>query len=283
MRINPVSRISAIDFIRMMGGSSQAALVEADDHNQYVVKWMCEPRSTINIRTEALRNSLYQLLGLPVSSWTTIEITDRFIDEFPEMRIRSSGLTMRPAAGIHFGSRLVHDSTERLYEIVPAHWYPRVINRSDFWGAYTLDIWTERFSPRQALFQSFAASSDLIALFIDHGNSKTSSSSENHSNFGACMFPDRRIYETSEVVDVIHDWVYQIQHHGRSSIASAHDTLPSDWKTSSVDGFAHGLINRIDNLTECIFPSIVWLHNRREVLARKACCDVQLHRDSRVA
>ena len=90
--------VSAIDFVHMNRGKSQTALMEASDHHQYVVKWMNGARSTICVRMEALRNSVYQLMGLPVSSWTTIEVSDPLIEAYPEMRLASTLGRVRPAA-----------------------------------------------------------------------------------------------------------------------------------------------------------------------------------------
>ena len=97
----PSGTIYAVDFVRKMQGKSQAALIEASDRERYIVKWMHGPRSTVGVRLEALRNSVYQYLGLPVSTWTTIDIPDRLIDAHPEMWISSPRGLVRPDAGPH--------------------------------------------------------------------------------------------------------------------------------------------------------------------------------------
>jgi hypothetical protein len=262
--------VSAIDFVQMNRGKSQTALVEASDHHQYVVKWMNGARSTICVRMEAFRNSVYRLMGLPVSSWTTIEIPERLIDAYPEMRLMSSVGAVRPAAGIHFGSRVVSDLPERSYESLPAELYPRVRNRSDFWGAYALDVWTERYDDRQAIFTLCEDSVDFRAVFIDHGNSVRSLEPSLRPNFASCLYPDKRIYIEYEMMDVIEEWIERIQRHGQSAIAAAYTQLPSDWQTASVGALADQFMRRTLELPEVMFPSITRTPCSRRIFAKAA-------------
>lgn len=252
MDTSPSRTVSAIDFVHMNRGKSQTALVEASDHHQYIVKWMNGARSTICVRMEAFRNSVYQLIGLPVSSWTTIEIPEQLIEAYLEMRLMSSAGSIRPAAGIHFGSRVVCDPPGRSYESLPANLYPRIRNRSDFWGAYALDVWTERYDDRQAVFGHCENSLDVNAVFIDHGNSVSSLESNLRSGFASCMYPDKRVYIENEMIDVIEEWIARIARHGQSAIAAAYAQLPSDWQTASVEALAYQFINRIEELPEVI-------------------------------
>ena len=270
MNTNPSRTVSAIDFVHMNRGKSQTALVEASDHHQYIVKWMNGARSAICVRMEALRNSVYQLMGLPVSSWTTIEIPERLIDAYPEMRLISSTGAIRPAAGIHFGSRVVCDPPERSYESLPVNMYPRIRNRSDFWGAYALDVWTERYDDRQAIFARLEDSLDMHAVFIDHGNSIRSLEPNLRPGFASCLYPDKRIYVEHEMMDEIEEWIARIQRYGQSAIAAGYAQLPPDWKTASVEALAHQFINRVAELPEAIFPSIARTPRTRKVLARSA-------------
>lgn len=270
MNTSPSRTVTAIDFVHMNRGKSQTALVEASDHHQYVVKWMNGARSTICVRMEAFRNSVYQFMGLPVSTWMTIEIPEQLIDAYPEMRLGSSMGSIRPASGIHFGSRVVCDPPEPSYESLPANLYPRIRNRSDFWGAYALDVWTERYDDRQAIFTHLENSLDMHAVFIDHGNSIRSLEPNLRPGFASCLYPDKRIYVEHEMTDEIEDWIARIQRHGESAIAAAYSHLPSNWQTASVEALAHQFINRMAELPEVIFPSIARTPRTRKELAKSA-------------
>jgi hypothetical protein len=252
----PSGTIYAIDFVRKMQGKSQAALIEASDHEQYVVKWMHGPRSTIGVRLEALRNSIYQYLGLPVSSWTTIDIPDQLIDAHPEMWISSPKGLVRPDAGIHFASRFVSSPSGAFYEFLPSRMFTRVTNRADFWGAYAADVWTERFEIRQAVFVPDESPSNLRAVFIDHGSSFALLGSKEVARLTSCLYSDRLIYPESEMVTGLHDWIEHIRKNGHAAVAHAHETLPPEWITASVIEKESRLIDRIQDLRDILFPSI---------------------------
>jgi len=267
MGSNTNCTVSGIKFVRKFRGKSQAALIEANDNQQYVVKWMSEHGSTASPHKEAFRNSLYQVLGLPVSSWTPIEIQDQLIDSFPEMRIDSAAGPIRPAAGIYFGSRNVSHPLGRSYEVLPANWYPRVVNREDFWRAFVFDIWTERLDRRQAIFTSFGDKSDLMAVFIDHGDPSTPLKSE--PGLFPCLYPDMRVYLEFQKIEIIRDSVAQILRHGRDAVAIAHETLPSEWKSSSLDSDMKRFISRIYELPKAHF----WGEFKRDPHQEIALCN----------
>jgi hypothetical protein len=252
----PSGTICAIDFVRKMQGKSQAVLIRANDHEQYIVKWMHGPRSTVGVRLEALRNSVYQYLGLPVSTWTTIEIADDLLDAHPEMWISSPKGLVRPDAGIHFASRMVSAPGGAFYEFLPARLFSRVSNRADFWGAYAADVWTERFELRQAVFVPDEAPSALRAIFIDHGSSFALLGSKEVARLTSCLYSDRLIYPESEMVTTLHDWIEHIRKNGSDAVAHAHDVLPTEWLTASVIEKEARLIERIPDLRDIIFPSV---------------------------
>lgn len=252
----PSGTVCAIDFVRKMQGKSQAALIRANDHEQYIVKWMHGPRSTVSVRLEALRNSVYQYLGLPVSTWATIDIPDDLIDAHPEMWISTPKGLARPDAGIHFASRMVSAPGGAFYEFLPTRLFSRVTNRSDFWGAYAADVWTERFEIRQAVFVPDEAPSTLRAVFIDHGSSFALLGSKEVARLTSCLYSDRLIYPESEMVTSLHDWIEHIRKNGNDAVAHAHDVLPSEWRTASVIEKEARLLERIPDLRDIIFPSV---------------------------
>ncbi len=252
----PSGTIYAVDFVRKMQGKSQAALIEGSDHEQYIVKWMHGPRSTVGVRLEALRNSVYQYLRLPVSTWTTIDIPDQVIDAHPEMWISSPKGMIRPDAGVHFASRLVAPVGGSYYEFLPTRLFSHVTNRSDFWGAYAADVWTERFEIRQAVFVPDDAPSSLRAIFIDHGSSFALMGTKEVARLTSCLYSDRLIYPESEMVTCLHDWIDHIRKNGHAAVVHAHDTLPPEWITPSVIEKEARLLERIQDLRDILFPSI---------------------------
>jgi hypothetical protein len=278
----PSGAVAAINFVRKMQGKSQAALIEASDHQQYVVKWMHGPRSTVRVRVEALRNSIYQNLGLPVSTWIPIEIPDELIDAHPEMWIHTQSGMIRPQAGIHFASRMISAPPGSFYEFLPVRLFPNVTNRSDFWGAYAADVWTQRFEIRQAVFVPGEGPSRMNAIFIDHGSSFGLMGTKEVARLTSCLYSDRGIYLESEMVHDLHHWIEQIRHFGHAAVAKAHDGLPPDWIAASVQQTAARFIDRIPELQEIIFPSISRFSSPANSETRKPCSVRVLVRAGRI-
>jgi hypothetical protein len=267
----PSGTISAVEFVRKMPGKSQAALIKASDHEQYFVKWLCSPRSAVSVELEALRNSAYQFLGLPVSTWTTIDIPDELIDAHPEMWLITPPGVTRPRAGLHFASRLVPARDGIFYEYLPERLFPSVTNRSDFWGAYAADVWTERFDIRQAVFVPDHAPRSLRAVFIDHGTSFALLTSKDKARLTSCLYSDRRIYHESEMVNDLHDWIEEIRRHGHGAVARALESLPPEWVSTAVTEKAEHFVDRIQELKEIIFPSISRFSSASMKKSRRHC------------
>jgi len=218
---------------------------------------------------------VYQYLGLPVSTWTTIDIPDELLDAHPEMWISTPKGMIRPDAGIHFASRLVSPPGGAFYEFLPDRMFSRVTNRSDFWGAYAADVWTERFEIRQALFVPDEAPSSLRAIFIDHGSSFALMGSKEVARLTSCLYSDRLIYPESEMVTGLHDWIEHIRKNGHAAVSQAHDSLPPEWITSSVVEKENRLLDRIQDLRDIMFPSISRFSS---AASRKTgrCCSVRV-------
>jgi hypothetical protein len=218
---------------------------------------------------------VYQYLGLPVSTWTTIDIPDELLDAHPEMWISTPKGMIRPDAGIHFASRLVSPPGGAFYEFLPDRMFSRVTNRSDFWGAYAADVWTERFEIRQALFVPDEAPSSLRAIFIDHGSSFALMGSKEVARLTSCLYSDRLIYPESEMVTGLHDWIEHIRKNGHAAVSQAHDSLPPEWITSSVVEKESRFIDRIQDLRDIMFPSISRFSS---AASRKTgrCCSVRV-------
>lgn len=271
MITGPSGIVAATEFVRKMPGKSQAALIKASDREQYIVKWMYGPRSTTSVRLEALRNSVYQYLGLPVSAWCPIEIPEDLIDEHPQMWINTSTGVIRPNPGLHFASRLLSSRDGVFYEYLPERLFSNVANRSDFWGAYAADVWTERFDIRQAVFVPDQAPGSLRAVFIDHGSAFALMTSKEAARLTSCLYSNRRIYPETETVNNLHDWIEGIRRHGYAAVARAIESLPSSWISSTVAEKADKFVERIQDLREIIFPSISRFSSKASKTSRKHC------------
>jgi len=253
MHIVPSGAVSATQFIRRMRGKSQAPLIEASDTFLYVVKWIFDARSACNIRNESLRNSIYGQLGLPVASWAPVDVSHEFIQKSRGLWL--NGSKERPVAGYHFGSRWVGRAEETVFDLLPTTWHERIQNRAAFWGAYVADVWTMRRDPRQAIFVEDHVSGDVRVVFIDHGSTYPVTYKSQRTNFEGLFYPDRTIYDESCRTEELHFWIQQVRCLGEAAVRTSYDSVPSEWKTASIDVFAEFLIKRIGELENLVLSA----------------------------
>jgi hypothetical protein len=258
--------VEATQFIRRMRGKSRAPLVEANDGFLYVVKWLHDPKSANSIRNGALRNSIYEQIGLPITPWAAIGFSAEF---FNKNRQQWLGPTReKPAPGYHYGSRWAGCAEKTVFEILPTTWYQRIRNRNTFWGAYVADVWTLRLAPRQAVFVEDHVSGDVRVVFIDHGSGFTIARKSNPVDIETLLYPDRRVYDDSIFSEQLLLWISQIENTGEAAVKTASRRIPPEWKNASIDAFSEFLIHRISNLRNTLhstsppFPSYRYAPSR---------------------
>ncbi|MGC2163555.1 MAG: HipA family kinase [Silvibacterium sp.] len=162
------SNVSASGFLYKLCGSSQPSIIVGSDGACYVVKCNGFP-GHLSLVNEAVGTGLIRNMGLPAPDWVPIKISSDFIDKNPGLWFHKEGeVVIKPAPGLHFGSRLIEAPDEqRTYQMIPHSWIDRIENRSDFLGMLILDLWANNCDRRQAVFLC-DAQNRLHANFIDN-------------------------------------------------------------------------------------------------------------------
>ncbi len=113
-------RVSAVGFLYKLCGSSQPSIIQGSDGAFYVVKFNGFPGRQ-GLANEVVGTELIQSAGLPAPDWAAIEVSDEFMDGNRGLWFRNENCSIRPLAGIHFGSRLVEapedDARIRLFRV----------------------------------------------------------------------------------------------------------------------------------------------------------------------
>jgi hypothetical protein len=202
---NPVT--TATKFIRRMRGGSQAALMEADDGNFYVVKMLGNPQGSNILFRDALGSELMRLVGLPVPAWKPISIS-ACLARSNELRFQlPSGSTHAPARGPHFASLFIaRDARDSLYETLPTPWISRLVNRDHFIGALMVDLWTNNEDSRQAIFLEQGDSEQLHAFFVDQGYQFSNKSEHPKVAIRRVQFTNRGVYRCSGLENLLLEW-----------------------------------------------------------------------------
>jgi hypothetical protein len=239
-----------------MRGESRAPLVEASDGFLYIVKWLQDSKTANCIRNGALRNTIYEKIGLPVTPWMAIEISTEFLNR---NRLEwLGGPREKPTPGYHYGSRWAGASEETVFEMLPTTWHQRICNRSTFWAAYVADVWTLRLAPRQAIFVEDHISGNIRVVFIDHGSPFPRTRRSSSTDIDTILYSDRTLYDDSVFADQLQIWIRHIQDNGEAAVMTACRQMPAEWKSAAVEAFSEFLIRRIaglENILRTTTPS----------------------------
>ncbi|MGA7412327.1 MAG: HipA family kinase [Bryobacteraceae bacterium] len=145
--------IRARRFIRKMRGGAQSHLIEGEDGEFYIVKFLNNPQHRRILINEWLANAFLRYLQIFVPETAIVELTSSFLAENPDVCI-ILGAKHEPALpGLHFGSRVaVHPDRVAIYDFLPDSVLGKIENRVDFIGALVFDKWIGNADSRQAIF-----------------------------------------------------------------------------------------------------------------------------------
>jgi hypothetical protein len=252
----------ATKFFRKLRGGSQPILAQASDGQIYVLKFTNNPQGSDLQFNDSMGTELYFTCHLPVPAWKAVMITDSFIDENRSCWIQTAEGTVRPSAGICFGSRFLGCNEDRLFEVLPGNSFLRVRNFEDFWLAWLIDICAEHPDNRQAIFRQ-DGTGQFQAVFIDQGSMFAGPNGNVHPLPWASRYLDSRIYQNVSASFMMH--ARGLQKNLRTDqMWQTVRALPREWKTeTALRGFALCL-ERLSNsrLLLSIVESMVEYHLR---------------------
>lgn len=203
-----------------LGGKSQPWLVKGADGHLYVLKFYLPARGQ-RLMGEVLGTELFRSFGLPVPPWTYLHLSEAFLDRHSEVRLQMGGRSIRPPAGLHFGSRLMLSGDGKPgYQVIPTAWIPRVENRIDFIGALILDLWINNCDRRQAVFLRGSSVKKLSACFVDFDHAFGGSSGTEITCPRRAMVPNLAFYSGLWADDSVSQWLQKVKSTSGSEIDS---------------------------------------------------------------
>lgn len=223
---------SAVSFVAKLHGCSQPSIVMTTGGKLWVLKFkdFGGPHALMN---EVVGTELMAEMGLPVPEWRPIQVSDEFLDRFPEAWFRKSdGEAMRPEAGLHFGSRLTMSAKGLpTYQVIPKSWQDRVANREDFVGALAADLWSNNCDRRQCLFLS--KGQPLYARFIDHDYCLGGFKGDGVTSPRLLMMPNPQLYADVLTDCVVSKWKRRIDRLGADRIDRILEKVPPEWASAA--------------------------------------------------
>ena len=158
--------------LRRMRGGSQSHLVEGEDGQFYVAKFLGNPQGNRTLINEWIGDRLLRKLGvctpeiciLELSETTQAALEDRLYFSLGERKV-----AVQP--GLHLGSRCPVDPGKKaIFDVLPRKMLQYVVNLEDFAKAFVVDHIVGHADCRQAIFvREPGPQLKLRAYLIDHG------------------------------------------------------------------------------------------------------------------
>jgi len=224
-----------------MRGGAQAHLVEAEDGNFYVVKFLNNPQHRRILANELIASVFLRYLEIPAPEAAVVEFTPEFLADNPEVFIQLGSRRLPVEPGRHFGSRYPgHPDRLAVYDFVPDLLLDRIVNLRDFAGILAFDKWTGNADARQAIFfrsrmrewapgQSAPARLGFVAQMIDHGFIFNGPHWDFVDSPRAGLYFRPAVYRGVSSWDDFEPWLNRILHFPVEVVDDACRRIPSEW------------------------------------------------------
>jgi hypothetical protein len=234
--------VDARRLIRKMRGGAQAHLIEAADGHYYVVKFLNNPQHRRILINEWIGTAFLQYLGVATPEAAVIRITQKFLDENPEVYLQLGSGRQPIEVGWHFGSRFPGDPARLVvYDFLPDALLAQVENRRDFLGMLAFDQWMGNADSRQAIFfrarlrewlPAFEAHPQrlgFVAQMVDQGFIFDGP----HWRLGSSplqgLYFRRMVYQEVRGLEDFQPWLDRIVHFPEAVVDQALKQIPPAW------------------------------------------------------
>lgn len=233
--MNTSQTTTAVKFIRKMRGAAQAHLLKADDGHVYTVKFSNNPQHRRILVNEFISSAVLRHLRIATPVSAIVRITDDFLSENPEVyfKLRSGRRSVIP--GCHFGSRYPVDvENVAVYDSLPDALVDRVLNVSDFLGAYVADRWLANSNAPKFVFfrapnEGQANLSRFVMQSISHGGAFEGAGWRFPDPPSLNMDSRPRVYQDVTSIQSFQPWLDEITKFPESAIEEVREQIPEEW------------------------------------------------------
>ena len=178
--------LQAVQHVRRMRGGAQSHLMRGSDGGYWIVKFQNNPQHVRVLANDFLASRIGTCLGLPMPQVAAIEVSDWLIENTPELRIESAGMSIPCRSGLQLASRYIADpEQDMVFDYLPESMMQKITNMEDFPRCLVLDKWTSNADGRQVVFSRPSRYLGYKAHFIDQGYC---------FNAGEWSFPDLALH-----------------------------------------------------------------------------------------
>jgi hypothetical protein len=231
--------ITARHFVRKMRGGAQAHLIEANDGNCYVVKFINNPQHRRVLINEWVAGHLMRHLGIRTPLSALIEVSRDFLDQNANVCFHHRDGRTRAETGVHFGSRYPgHPSATTIYDALPDLYLSRIVNGKDFIGALVFDRWVNNTDRPQAIFAPVADVNNVMAaggfhfeaLMIDRGEAFGGADWVLRDSPLCGIHARRAVYDGLRGRGDCEPWLSRIEAIQEGTLWDIFETIPHAWR-----------------------------------------------------
>jgi hypothetical protein len=233
--------IKARRLIKKMRGGAQAHLLEAEDGNYYVTKFLNNPQHRRILVNELLCCEFLRYLEITSAEWEFVELTAEFIAENPEVCIQLGNRSVPPVPGWHFGSRFPGDPASlAVYDILPDKVLADVTNLYEFPGMLVFDKWVSNADSRQAVFfrarlrdwrgqAAHHRKMGYLAMMIDHGYAFSGPHWDFTESAPLGLYIRPMVYNGIRSLEDFQPWLDRVRSFPESVVDKAWRQVPPEW------------------------------------------------------
>jgi hypothetical protein len=249
--------VNARHFIRKMRGGAQAHLLGADDGHYYIVKFQNNPQHRRILVNEWIAGEILSHLRISTPKRQIVSVSREFLDQNPDVSLRSGNSTIAVEPGRHFGSR--HPGTPQstaIYDFIPDALLSQVANADQFLASLVFDRWTANSDGRQSIFfraqlKDWLARPGIpplkmgfVALMIDHGYAFNGPHWDFPESAITGLYSRRVVYREVRSIGDFDPWLSRVIHFPEEVLDRALRQIPPEW----VDADGEALENMLERL-----------------------------------
>lgn len=224
--------IGVKQIVRRMRGGSQAFLVEGDDDQFYVAKFIGNPQGDHTLINEWIVHRIFDQLGISTPPLRILHLTKK--TQKRELLYFHLGARVKPIEGLfHLGSRCpVNPTRTAIYDFLPRRLLSLVVNLKDVGSAFVLDTWFAQIDSRQAIFvreTDIRSRLKLRLYLIDHGMSFGGHEWKLRDAETYGLYMDRTVYSILDMESVCEDVLLRIDTLSEVDLYAAAKDLPACW------------------------------------------------------
>jgi len=260
--------LNASRHVRKMRGGAQSHLLEADDGQYYVVKFLNNPQHRRILINEWIVSAFFRYLHIAVPQTAIIRISEGFLAENPAACLQLGSREALASPGWHFGSCFPGDPARlAVYDFLPDALLQQLTNGVHFLGALVMDKWVANADARQAIYfrariGEWVAAGDVhprkvgfLACMIDHGFAFGGPHWEFQDAPLQGLAPRPVVYEAVRSWDDFQPWLDQVVHFPEAVVDQARRRVPPQWfdgDESALDDMLERLLRRRRSVPDLI-------------------------------